>query len=387
MARNRYLGSIRIAKMSDGHVRRLLFLAILIVTVLPLSAALYFLDNSLKTSLSLGFNPQVAHALNDGADNLKTLRVLDPQRQEVYRRQFESLQQLRHVYSNPEVVRGSILDSLRIYFAGGLVLAVLFSVVMAALLSRRIAQAYKQTFDELTQQREKVRYLHEISAWQEMAKMLAHEIKNPLTPIELLMSSLTQSHRTLNTGEFSVRLHETQGMIAEELLHLKRTVNKFSDFARLPEVQLSSLDLQVVLPEMLKAIAATCGDAAIAIRFTDPAPMAIGMDATLFRQALTNIVRNGIEANPERRVSFKLRIGRLPDAVEINLGNDGVPVSEALAARMFDPYVSTKRGPDNMGLGLSIVRKIILDHGGDIRYATVEQHPVFCIVLPMRHAY
>lgn len=387
MARKRGLRSIRIAKMSDGHVRRLLFLAILIVTVLPLSAALYFLDNSLKTSLSLGFSAQVTQALNEGSDNLKALRLLDPQRQDDYRRQFESLQQLRHVYSNPEVVRRSILDSLRIYFAGGLVLAVLFSVVMAGLLSRRIAQAYKQTFDELTQQREKVRYLQEISAWQEMAKLLAHEIKNPLTPIELLVSSLAQSHRTLSTTEFSGRLQQTQAMIAEELLHLKRTVNKFSDFARLPEVQLSDMDLQAVLPDIVKAIAATCADATIEVRFADPAPIVIALDVTLFRQALTNIVRNGIEANPGRRVSFQVRVGRLSEAVEICLGNDGAPVAENVAARMFDPYVSTKSGPDNMGLGLAIVRKIVLDHGGDIRYETAEQHPVFRMVLPARHGY
>ena len=157
--------------MSDGKVRLLLFLTIFIVSALPLLAALYFLDSTLKTSLSLGFNAQVVQALEDSAENLKTLRTLDPERHADYRRQFESIQQLQHVYSDPEMIRRGILDSLRIYFGIGFIAAVLVSVVVAVLLSRGIVRAYKNTFDELMTQREKVRYLQEISSWQELAKV------------------------------------------------------------------------------------------------------------------------------------------------------------------------------------------------------------------------
>jgi signal transduction histidine kinase len=368
--------------VSDRKVRLLLFLAIFIVSALPLLAALYFLDSTLKTSLSLGFNAQVTQALEDGAENLKTLRTLDPERQAAYRQQFESLQQLQQVYSDPEMIRRGILDSLRIYFAIGFIAAVVVSVFVAVLLSRKIARAYKQTFEELIAQREKVRYLQEISSWQELAKVLAHEIKNPLTPIEVLVSSLDKSHRTLNSTEFAQHLLRTQVMIAEELQHLKRTVNKFADFARLPAVQLTRVDLRDALSRILQALTVQLEPAQIDVRFVEAAPVEVELDSTLFRQVLTNIVRNGIEANPQQRVQFSVVMSLQNASVEIAVDNDGVPVPAELSERIFDPYVSTKRAGDNMGLGLAIVRKIVIEHGGDIRYEERHGRPTFVITLP-----
>jgi signal transduction histidine kinase len=343
---------------------------------------LYFLDSTLKTSLSLGFNAQVTQALAASAENLKTLRRLDPERQAAYRQQFESVQELQQVYSDPEMIRRGILDSLRIYFAIGFVAAVAVSVFVAVLLSRRIARAYKHTFEELSAQREKVRYLQEISAWQELAKVLAHEIKNPLTPIEVLVSSLDKSHRTLGSAEFAQHLSRTQVMIAEELQHLKRTVNKFSDFARLPAVQLTRVALRDVLTKTLQALTAQLEPAQIDMQFAERANVEVELDSTLFRQVLTNIVRNGIEANPRQRVRFSVVVSVKDTWVEIAVANDGVPVPAELSERIFDPYVSTKSCSDNMGLGLAIVRKIVIEHGGDIRYEQRTGAPTFVIMLP-----
>src|SRR5688572_2394712 len=89
------------AAMSDSKVKLLLFMTILIVRVLPLLAALYLLDRSLQTSLNLGFNPEVAAALEDSSRNLLALKSLDPQRQSEYRQQFERIQRLRYVYAQP----------------------------------------------------------------------------------------------------------------------------------------------------------------------------------------------------------------------------------------------------------------------------------------------
>ncbi len=375
-------GILGAATVSDRKVRLLLFLAIFIVSALPLLAALYFLDSTLKTSLSLGFNPQVTQALEQSAQNLKTLRGLDPERHAVYRQQFESLQQLQQVYSDPEMIRRGILQSLRIYFALGFIAAVAVSLSVAVLLSRTIARAYKQTFDELIAQREKVRYLQEISSWQELAKVLAHEIKNPLTPIEVLVSSLDKSHRALDSAEFGQHLLRTQVMIAEELQHLKRTVNKFADFARLPAVQLTRVDLREALARNLQALTVQLEPAQIDTQFPEGAPVEVELDSTLFRQVLTNIVRNGIEANPQQRVKFTVEVCLQDDSVEIAVANDGVPVKAELSERIFDPYVSSKSGSENMGLGLAIVRKIVIEHGGDIHYEQRHGKPTFVITLP-----
>ena len=372
------------AEMSDRNVKLLLFLTILVVSALPLFAALYFLDRSLQTSLNLGFNPQVALALENSSRNLLQLKTLDPQRQAEYREQFAVIEGLRQVYASPELVRRSILDSLRIYFALGLVASILFSVLVAALLGRRIARAYTQTFEDLLAQREKVRYLQEISSWQELAKMLAHEIKNPLTPIEVLVSSLRKAHQQLAREEFGARLAQTEAMIGEELQHLQRTVNKFSDFARLPTVQPQPVDLAEVLATQLKAVAAMFPAANVALTVDASEDLRTRLDTTLFRQVLVNIVRNGVEANPGREVRFQVSASLREAAIELILRNDGVPVPDELVTRLFDPYISGKDSNDNMGLGLAIVRKVVIDHGGDIRYECRQGQPAFVVDLP-RH--
>jgi signal transduction histidine kinase len=108
----------------------------------------------------------------------------------------------------------------------------------------------------------------------------------------------------------------------------------------------------------------------------------VELDSTLSRQVLTNIVRNGIEANPRQRVRFSVVVSVLDAAVQIAVANDGVPVPAELSERIFDPYVSTKSGSDNMGLGLAIVRKIVIEHGGDIHYEQRHGAPTFIITLP-----
>jgi signal transduction histidine kinase len=97
---------------------------------------------------------------------------------------------------------------------------------------------------------------------------------------------------------------------------------------------------------------------------------------------LTNIVRNGVEANLGQRVRFTLALSATADSIHLAIGNDGVPVPAELAERMFDPYVSGKSSKENMGLGLAIVKKILIEHGGEITYREEGGRPRFDIVLP-----
>jgi nitrogen fixation/metabolism regulation signal transduction histidine kinase len=225
-----------------------------------------------------------------------------------------------------------------------------------------------------------VRYLEEMSSWQELAKMLAHEIKNPLTPIEVLVTSLSKAYLAKPQDEFQAQLRETQTMINEELTHLKNTVNKFSEFAKLPAVRLHDEELAELLQQQVKAVSALFEGATI--RVNCPAAVRARLDATLFRQVLTNIVRNAVEANPARPIQITIAVTLQHEAIAIAIANDGELVPAALAARIFDPYVSGKSGKENMGLGLAIVRKIIIEHGGDIAYAEVQSRPTFTITLP-----
>jgi len=367
--------------MKDARVGLLLAAAILVMAVAPMVTAFYLLEDSLRTSLNLGFNPQVVRALDHSSENLRTLARLDPAERARYRAQFDEVQELQQVYSEPEFVKQRIIGSLKLYFGLGLGLAVLLSVALASLLSRSIARSHARNVAELTRQRDRVRYLEEMSSWQELAKMLAHEIKNPLTPIEVLVTSLSKAYLGKNQQDFMAQLESTQAMIGEELQHLKSTVNKFSEFARLPQVQLAHVDLAEVIRKQLAMLPELAGGADVDLRAPD-GPVPARVDVTLFRQVLANLIRNGIEANPGRRVRFTFTLERLETGSLLSVINDGVPVQADIAPRMFDPYITSKTGKDNMGLGLAIVKKVVLEHGGEIRYRKLDHHPEFVITLP-----
>src|ERR1700716_344564 len=128
--------------MNDRRIKALLFFTILVMTVLPFTAVFYFLDHALGTSLDLGFNQSIVQVLTTGSQNLKTLKRLDPGQQDRYREQFEAVERLKRVYLSPDLVKEGLFASLRIYFGLGLAAAALLSVLLAALLSRKIAHTY-----------------------------------------------------------------------------------------------------------------------------------------------------------------------------------------------------------------------------------------------------
>ena len=367
--------------MKDVRVGLLLTVTIFVMAAMPLAVAFYLLQGALRTSLDLGFNPQVVRSLENSSDNLRTLGRLDEPNRGRYRAQFDEVEELKQVYSNPQLVKQSILDSLRWYFALGLGAAMLLSIGIATLLSRRIARSHARNIEDLSRERDKVRYLQEMASWQELARMLAHEIKNPLTPIEVLVTSLSKAYLAKGQQDFLAHLTETQTMIGEELRQLKSTVNKFSEFARMPQVQLADVDLVEELHRHLKVLASLFENPDFEVSAAAIQPVRVRLDTTLFRQVLANIIRNGIEANPGRHVHFAFTITDGP-IVRLRIANDGEPVSADIADRMFDPYISTRSGKDNMGLGLAIVKKIVLEHGGDVRYEESGGHPAFVLSLP-----
>ena len=150
----------------------------------------------------------------------------------------------------------------------------------------------------------------------------------------------------------------------------------------MPQVAPADVDLVGLIDQQLKVLAHHFP--AVDFQF-QPQPgftATASLDATLFRQVLMNLVRNGVEANPNRRVRFVLSLEQSGELIELRIGNDGAAVPAAIVGRLFDPYISTNSGKDNMGLGLAIVKKIVLEHCGDIRHEECDGHPVFVIQLP-----
>jgi nitrogen fixation/metabolism regulation signal transduction histidine kinase len=245
-----------------------------------------------------------------------------------------------------------------------------------------LARAFNRMLGEVESSRGRIEYLQRISAWQEMARRLAHEIKNPLTPIQLAVQEI---HRRYAGGdrEYQRLVDTTLEIVEDEVGTLRRLVGEFSDFARLPQASLIEDDLADFLREQaarfgirdgerdsaeaLDELLSLGGAAQIAVNFAIPSePCPALVDRQMLRRVLFNLVRNAAQAvlaKPEGRVLVKL--ARDGEFWNLDVEDNGPGIPQELRETVFDPYVTTK--DDGTGLGLSIVKKIVIEHGGTIR--------------------
>jgi nitrogen fixation/metabolism regulation signal transduction histidine kinase len=239
-----------------------------------------------------------------------------------------------------------------------------------------LARAFNRMLAEVEQSRARIEYLQRISAWQEMARRLAHEIKNPLTPIQLAVQDI---HRRYDGGEAEFRklLDTTLEVVEDEVGTLRRLVGEFSDFARLPHAELERADLAAFLRELGERPLladeerrtdpeAGLGEA-IDIAFDVPdAEAFVEIDRQMLRRVLINLVRNAVQAIGRSGGSGKVVVRLGSDGGErvIDVEDSGPGIPDDLREAVFDPYVTTRT--DGTGLGLAIVKKIVVEHGGTI---------------------
>ncbi len=217
------------------------------------------------------------------------------------------------------------------------------------------------------------------AAWAEVARRLAHEIRNPLTPIQLSAERLQfKLEPKLSSADAEILVRSTQTIVSQ-VAALKRMVDSFSQYARTPEPVLRTLDLNDLIREVL-VLYESLGSAMV-VNLAANLPSVHG-DATLIRQVVHNLLQNAQDAlagnaAPRIEIATALRDGR----VELAVTDNGTGFPEHLIKRAFEPYVTTK--PRGTGLGLSIVRKIIEEHYGEVTLSNMTPHGArVAIVLP-----
>ncbi len=225
------------------------------------------------------------------------------------------------------------------------------------------------------------------AAWGEVARRLAHEIKNPLTPIQLSAERLRHKYLGRLEGKDAEVLDRATHTIVQQVEAMKEMVNAFSEYARSPRTQLAPLDLNSLIREVLDLYR---GPGA-AVTFEDqlePTLPAIKADSGRLRQLLHNLVKNAMEACSEAETPRVLVLTRcLAEAecnfIELFIEDNGHGIPEELLGQLFEPYVTTKT--KGTGLGLAIVKKIVEEHGGVIWAENVApQGARMAIRLPVR---
>ena len=218
-------------------------------------------------------------------------------------------------------------------------------------------------------------------AWREVARRIAHEIKNPLTPIKLSAQRLQKKFQTQISTDAAIFNQCTQTII-NQVDELKALVNEFSSFARMPATNPVPGDLHVVIQETL----ALYREAHKSITFVfkpHHTDIRFSFDRTQIKRALINLLDNAIDSMENGgQVTVTTSYNRIRDVIVIEVADTGTGIPPDIKHRMFDPYFSTKKS--GTGLGLTIVNTIISDHGGYVRVR--DNHPrgaCFVIELPM----
>ena len=249
----------------------------------------------------------------------------------------------------------------------------------------QLAQSFNQMTQELVDQRERLIQAERVAAWREVARRLAHELKNPLFPLQTTVENL-QRASTQNPDQFEEVFRESTGILLAEIENLKTIVGRFSDFAKMPQPELGPVDLNDIVRNVVKLFEAqfcAVGRPPITpeLHLGENLPT-IQADTTLLHRAIENLILNAMDAMPAGGI-LMMRTAQNNGNVDFEISDTGVGLTREEADRIFTPYYTTKQ--HGTGLGLAIVQAIVADHNGRI---TVESEmgvgTAFHLELPVK---
>jgi two-component system nitrogen regulation sensor histidine kinase NtrY len=245
--------------------------------------------------------------------------------------------------------------------------------------------SFNRMVSELSHSREKLRQSEKISAWQEIAQRLAHEIKNPLTPIKLSAQRILKKYSAdPGAGEFQKVLQASISSIVREVDNLNDLLVEFREFARLPMPRLQSVHLRELVEEVTQMYRNLSTEVIIDSSHISEDSV-IRADPGQIKQVLANLIRNAVQAMPkEGEVSIRSAVVNKENRrfCRIWIKDSGAGIPEEIRGRVFEPYFTSKTA--GAGLGLAIVERIIFDHDGNIWFETQEGvGTTFIIDLPL----
>jgi len=306
-----------------------------------------------------------------------------------------------------------IRDSALLVGGGGIVLAILLSSWAAARVTRpveqlaraaqdvaagnwntrvevagsdelsQLAESFNRMTTELLTQKERLVQTERVAAWRELARRLAHELKNPLFPLQLTVENLVRA-RAQSPQQFDEVFHESSRTLLAEISNLKTIIGRFSEFSKMPHPQLQVVQVNEILrgvAQLFQAQLQAPGREPIECKLElDEGLDPIAADPELLHRALSNLVLNAMDAMPNGG-TLTLRSRRDDGKLIIEVADTGSGLTREECERIFTPYYTSKQ--HGTGLGLAIVQSVVSDHGGRISVRSEPQRgTVFVIELP-----
>jgi len=246
-----------------------------------------------------------------------------------------------------------------------------------------LAEAFNRMTEELLRQREQLVRAERVAAWRELARRLAHELKNPLFPLQLTVENLVRA-RQQSPEQFDEVFRESSSTLLAEITNLKTIISRFSEFSRMPQPQLQRVQLNEIVQNVARLLQAQ-------LRSLERAPIEcrldlaetlqpIAADPELLHRAFSNLALNAMDAMPQGG-TLTLRTRQNGDRVMVEIADTGTGLTAEECERLFTPYYTSKA--HGTGLGLAIVQSVISDHGGRITVRSEPGHgTTFIIELP-----
>ena len=230
----------------------------------------------------------------------------------------------------------------------------------------QLALAFNRMTQQLSEQRERIVQAERVAAWRELARRLAHELKNPLFPLQTTVENL-QRAKEQSPEQFEEVFRESTGILLSEIENLKAIVGRFSDFAKMPQPELAPVNLNEIVRGIVKLFEAQFSAVGrppitLELHLAEDLPT-IQADATLLRRAIENLVLNAMDAMPAGGI-LMLRTAHENGGVDLEISDTGKGLTPEECERLFTPYYTTKQ--HGTGLGLAIVQSVVSDHGGSI---------------------
>jgi two-component system nitrogen regulation sensor histidine kinase NtrY len=247
-----------------------------------------------------------------------------------------------------------------------------------------LAAAFETMTRQLVDHRERLVQAERVAAWRELARRLAHELKNPLFPMRITLDNLHRA-TSLPEAEFKEVFDESLTTLATGLTNLNTVIGRFSDFSRMPMPVLEDVSPNAIVTQAVALFRAQLeAPGAPSIRVTldlDPAAVNLRGDAEQLGRALQNLLLNAIDAMPAGgELTVRTRV--IDRAVHVEVSDSGQGLTEEERSRLFTPYYTTKQ--HGTGLGLAIVQSVVTDHGGRIRVeSTPGRGTAFHLELPI----
>ena len=311
------------------------------VIVLDPDGNINFTNNSANNILNYSGEEKIQNKLNEIFPELSSL--------------FQQLKvsEANNIQSEIQLVRSGRLEN--------------FLVRMGTMNEESKLNGYVVAFDDITN----LVSAQRSAAWGDVARRIAHEIKNPLTPIQLSAERIRRKFSPLLKND-SDALEQMVEVITRQTDDIRRIVDEFSKFARMPELKRKNEDLSALITSIISLQQA--GQPKVSINFFKPeSSILISIDATLMNQAITNILKNAGEAiearklkseSPEEQGVINVLLKENAESVTLEISDNGIGLPPD-RSRLFEPYVTTRE--KGTGLGLAIVKKIIEEHGGVLK--------------------